>query len=146
MIRLLSSLALGSTAIATMLQAQSPSEPPSPFPAVPTTKVLAIGHISANMTAGGRKRIMPDEVSSTVRLYLSGKIDQWYVRKDRNGVVFLMNVNTVEEAHTLLEALPLGKAKLMEFELIPLGPLSPLNILLQQNRSTGAAPSGSPEK
>lgn len=35
------------------------------------------------------------------------------------------------EAHALLEALPLGKAKLMEFDLIPLGPLSPLNVLLE---------------
>jgi hypothetical protein len=73
---------------------------------------------------------MPKEVPDTVRLYLSGKIDQWYVRQDGKGVVFLLNVSSVEEAHTLLEQLPLGQAKLMEFDLMPLGPLSPLRVLL----------------
>jgi hypothetical protein len=46
----------------------------------------------------------------------------------------------VEEAHTLLEQLPLGRAKLMEFELMPLGPLSPLRVLLGDS----AVPSNHP--
>jgi hypothetical protein len=100
----------------------------SPMPAVPTTKILAIGRILPG--AQDRQSIMPSEVRDTVRLYLAGKIDSWYVRKDQPGVVFLMNVSTVEEAHTLLEALPLGKAGIMAFDLIPIGPLSPLNYLL----------------
>ena len=96
--------------------------------AVPTTKILAIGHIVPS--AKDRQAIMPSEVRETVKLYLAGKIDSWYVRKDAPGVVFLMNVTTVEEAHKLLETLPLGVAHIMEFELIPIGPLSPLNYLL----------------
>lgn len=102
-----------------------------PMAAVPTTKILAIGHINA-AKAGDRSAIMPTEVRETVKLYLSGKIDSWYVRRDQPGVVFLMNVNTVKEAHDLLEALPLGKAGIMEFELIPIGPLSPLSYLLTE--------------
>ncbi len=81
--------------------------------------------------------IMRQEVRDTVKLYLAGKLDQWFVRRDQNGVVFLLNVSSVDEARTLLEGLPLGQAKLMEFDLIPLGPLSPLGILLQD--SPGAA-------
>jgi hypothetical protein len=100
----------------------------TPMAAVPTTKVLAIGHILPG--SSDRQAIMPSEVRETVRLYLAGKIDSWYVRKDQPGVVFLMNVTTVEEAHSLLEALPLGKAGIMAFDLIPIGPLSPLNYLL----------------
>ena len=99
--------------------------------AVPTTKILAIGHIVA-AKAGDRTAIMPSEVRETVKLYLAGKIDSWYVRKDQPGVVFLMNVATVKEAHDLLEALPLGRAGIMEFELIPIGPLSPLQYLLAE--------------
>jgi len=95
---------------------------------VPTTKILAIGHIVPS--SKDRQSIMPSEVRETVKLYLAGKIDSWYVRKDQPGVVFLMNVATVKEAHDLLEALPLGKAGIMEFELIPIGPLSPLQYLL----------------
>lgn len=101
------------------------------LPAVPTTKVIAIGSVNSTLAQGSAgANIMPREVSDTVRLYLAGKIDQWYVRKDTRGVVFLMNVSTVEEAHELLEKLPLGVAGIMKFELIPVGPLSPLNYLL----------------
>jgi muconolactone delta-isomerase len=82
-----------------------------------------------------RRAIMPREVPATVRLYLDGKIDQWWVREDGQGVVFLMNVGSVEEARTLLEKLPLGQAKLMTFDLIPLGPLSPLRLLLRDSAS-----------
>ena len=101
------------------------------LPAVPTTKVIAIGSVDSTLAQGsGGANIMPREVTDTVRLYLAGKIDQWYVRKDTRGVVFLMNVSSVDEAHALLEKLPLGVAGIMKFELIPVGPLSPLNYLL----------------
>lgn len=111
--------------------AQAPSAPS--LPAVPTTKVIAIGSI-VNMPASGTANIMPQEVSDTVRLYLAGKIDQWYVRKDQRGVVFLMNVTSTDEAHSLLEKLPLGVAGIMKFDLIPVGPLSPLNYLLPKEK------------
>lgn len=102
------------------------------LPAVPTTKILAIGRLANPLTPDQRRTIMPKEVPDTVKLYLAGKIDQWYVRQDGKGVVFILNVTTTEEAHTLLEALPLGQAKLMEFDLIALGPLSPLRLILPQ--------------
>lgn len=106
---------------------------PVPLPAAPTTKVLAIGHLTAAaMAPGAMKPVMPSEVRATVQLYLGGKIDQWYVRQDKPGVVFLMNVATVAEAHALLETLPLGVRGLMEFDLIPLGPLTPLSMLVKE--------------
>jgi hypothetical protein len=111
--------------------AQSATQPPATIPTVPTTRILALGHLTAGTTRASVMPIMKQEVPDTVRLYLSGKIDQWYTRKDQAGVVFILNCSTVEEAHALLEKLPLGVAKLMEFDLIPLGPLSPLNVLLQ---------------
>ena len=51
-------------------------------------------------------------------------------RLDGKEVVFLMNVTSVEEARSLLEQLPLGKAKLMDFEYKPLGPFAPLRVRL----------------
>jgi hypothetical protein len=109
----------------------SRAQAPTPMPTVPTTRILALGHLTTGTTRAAVMPIMKQEVPATVRLYLAGKIDQWYTRKDMNGVVFILNCATVEEAHALLEKLPLGVAKLMEFDLIPLGPLSPLNVLLQ---------------
>lgn len=110
---------------------------PNGMPAVPTTKILAIGRVVEGANPEKLMPVMKYEVPDTVKLYLEGKIDQWYVRQDKRGVVFLMNVSTLEEAHALLEKLPLGQAKLMEFDLIPLGPLSPLYRLLG---SQAAAP------
>jgi hypothetical protein len=107
------------------------AQAPAAIPTVPTTRILALGHLTAGTTRASVMPIMKQEVPDTVRLYLAGKIDQWYTRKDQAGVVFILNCSTVEEAHALLEKLPLGVAKLMEFDLIPLGPLSPLNVLLQ---------------
>jgi hypothetical protein len=109
--------------------AQTPAGTPVP-PPVPTTHVLAIGHLTDKWTPAARATVMPQEVRETVRLYLGGKIAQWFVRQDLPGVVFLMNVTTVKEAKDLLDALPLGVAHLMEFDLIPVGPLSPLALLL----------------
>jgi len=100
------------------------------MPDVPTTRILAIGSLTAPLTPEERKTIMPREVRETVELYLNGKIDQWWFRSDFKGVVFLMNLGSSELAHEMLEELPLGVAKRMNFELIPLGPLFPLRMLL----------------
>jgi len=96
------------------------------------TKILAIGTVVAPLTPEQRKTIMTHEVPATARLYLTGKIDQWFVRQDNKGVVFLLNLDSIDKAHEMLEQLPLGQAHLMTFELIPLGPLSPLHVLLDQ--------------
>jgi hypothetical protein len=125
-------------ALPTAAGAQAPASPLA-VP-VPTTKVLAIGHLTSTMTPDQRRSIMPSEVADTVRLYLGGKIDQWYTRQDQAGVVFLLNVQSADEARSLLSALPLDKAKLMEFDLIPLGPLNPLRILLTEQSSAPKQP------
>ena len=103
---------------------------------VPTTHVLAIGRFVRPLTPNEQSSIMPSEVRDTLLLILDGKIEQGWVRKDHRGAVFLMNVTTVKEAHKILERLPLGKAKLMEFDLMPIGPLGPLRMLLDQNSAT----------
>lgn len=105
------------------------------FPAVPTTKVLAIARLLAPLTPEQREQLMPHEVPDTVRLFLAGKIDQWWSRQDGKGPVFLMNATAAAEASELLRALPLDHAKLMEFDLIELGPLRPLHFLLNERRS-----------
>jgi hypothetical protein len=74
---------------------------------------------------------MPAEVRDTVRLYLDGVIDQWFIQQDNSGVVFLLNVIETDKAHGLLEKLPLGQGGLMEFQLTPLGPISPLGSLIK---------------
>jgi hypothetical protein len=106
------------------------TRPLDPALVVPTTKLLAIGSFTAKATPSLSKPVLPSEVRETVLLYLNGKIDQWFVKQDQSGVVFIMNVTDPKEAHELLEKLPLGRAGLMEFQIIPLGPISPLRMLL----------------
>ena len=97
-----------------------------------TTKVLAIGSWTAKATPETRPAIMPFEARDTLRLMLAGKIDQWFAKSDGSGAVFLMNVTDPAEAHKLLEALPLGQADMMTFELMPVGPLWPLGLMLAE--------------
>lgn len=99
------------------------------LPDVPTTRILAIGRLTSTSTPGAIGAVLPQEVRDTVKLYLEGKIEQWYVRKDQASVVFILNITDVNEARRTLAQLPLGRADLMEFDLIPLGPLSPLAAL-----------------
>jgi hypothetical protein len=132
-------LVLGvSSVIGGVLAPAQTAATPNGMPPVPTTKILAIGRVVDGVNPEKLVPVMKSEVPDTMKLYLEGKIDQWYVRQDKRGVVFLMNVSTVEEAHALLEKLPLGQAKMMEFDLIPLGPLSPLYRLLAPPPAAGA--------
>src|SRR5579872_3300795 len=89
-----------------LLAQQMPGVPPP----VPTTRVLAIGTLTAPLTPDELKDLMPKEVKATVALYLDGKIDQWWFKQDNTGVVFLLNVTSPEDAGAMLEKLPLGVA------------------------------------
>jgi hypothetical protein len=99
-------------------------------PPTPTTRILAIGTLNPGVDPAAARAILPTEVRETAKLYLDGKIDQWYSLQDKRGVAFILNVTDVATAHDMLEKLPLGQAHLMSFELIPLGPLNPLRQLL----------------
>jgi len=74
--------------------------------------------------------VMPAEIRATVKLYLDGKIRQWYSRGDGKGVIFLIDAKTVDEAHAIMDTLPLSKENLMDHEYIPVGPLMPLSGLI----------------
>jgi len=124
--RLLSAI-LAAGLAATVAAGSTHADTPS-FPK-PVTHILAIGTLTPGATIAEVRAILPTEVRETVKLYLAGKIDQWFSLADRNGVVFLLNVTDPKEAHAMLEALPLGQAHLMRFELLPLAPLAPLRQL-----------------
>ena len=101
------------------------------LPTVPTTRILAIGRPTSRWSPEALRSVMPGEVRETVKLYLAGTIAEWYVMKESRGVVFILNLTDTQAAHRVLEDLPLGRAGLMDFELIPLGPLSPLALLVE---------------
>ena len=117
--------------VALAAQAQPPStQPPAGMPSPKTTEVMVVLTAKQGVTRQQIMSIMPAEVRATVKLYLDGTIRQWYSRGDGKGVVFFLDVKTVEEAHAVVEAMPLSKENLMDHEYIPVGPLMPLTGLI----------------
>src|SRR5262249_48225767 len=95
-----------------------------------TTEVMVILTAKQGVTRQQIMNVMPAEIRATVKLYLDGRIRQWYSRGDGKGVIFLIDVKTVDEAHAIMETLPLSKENLMDHEYIPVGPLMPLSALI----------------
>jgi hypothetical protein len=52
----------------------------------------AIGTVNPGADLAAARAILPTEVRETVKLYLDGKIDQWYSLQGRAGVAFILNV------------------------------------------------------
>ena len=117
----------GIVLVATLMPVAAVAQPAAP---PPITAVLATLTVKPGVDRTALLNTMPQEVSDTVKLYLDGKIQQWFGRGDGRGVVFIMNAKSVEEAKTITDALPLIKSNLATFEFLPLGPLTPLRFLL----------------
>jgi hypothetical protein len=112
-------------------QSQSGGASGVPSIAIPkTTAVLVIETPKPGVTPQQIMAVIPEEIRATVKLYLDGKIREWYSRGDGKGVVFLVEAKTEDEARAFMETLPLAKAQLMDHEYIPVGPLMPLRALM----------------
>jgi hypothetical protein len=119
-----------SIALGGVIAAQAPSP-------TPTTAVLVNLTIKPDADRSQVMKVLPDEVRETVKLYLDGRIQQWYSRSDGRGVMFILNASDVAAAKALMDGLPLSKANLANFEFTPLGPLSPLRLLVAPPQPAG---------
>ena len=93
-------------------------------------KVFAIASASPALTPDLIKVHLPTEVPATLKLYLDGKVEQFWFREG-SGPIFLMNVASVDEAKETLSKLPFVADKLMSYEFLPVTPLMPLRMLIQ---------------
>ena len=117
--------------LASVAQSQSGAASGVPSMAIPkTTEVLVIQTPRQGVAFGQVMGVIPAEIRATVKLYLDGKIRQWYSRGDGKGVVFMVDAKTEDEARAIMETLPLAKEHLMDTEYIPVGPLMPLRTLI----------------
>ena len=116
---------------ASLTQSQSGAASGVPSVAIPkTTAVLVIQTPKKGVTPDQIMAVIPAEIRATVKLYLDGKIREWYSRGDGKGVVFLVDAKTEDEARAIMETLPLAKEQLMDDQYIPVGPLMPLRALM----------------
>ena len=117
--------------VASVAQSPSAVAPGVPSVAIPkTTEVLVIQTPKQGVTAQQIMAVIPSEIRATLKLYLDGKIRQWYSRGDGKGVIFLVDAKTEDEARAIMETLPLAKEQLMDHEYISVGPLMPLRALM----------------
>jgi len=101
--------------VALVAQSQSGAASGVPSVAIPkTTEVLVIQTPRQGVTAQQIMAVIPLEIEATVRLYLDGKIRQWYSRGDGKGVIFLVDAKTEGEARAVMETLPLAKERLRQ--------------------------------
>jgi hypothetical protein len=117
--------------VVSVAQSQPPAASGLPSVAIPrTTEVLVIETPKEGVTFPQVFAVMPQEARATMKLYLDGKIREWYSRGDGKGVIFLVDAKTEDEARAIMETLPLAKEQLMDTEYIPVGPLMPLRVLM----------------
>ena len=125
-------LAQSQTGAQSQSEAQSRSGGGSGVPsaAIPkTTEVIVILTAKQGVNPQQIMAVIPEEIKATAKLYLDGKIRQWYSRGDGKGVVFVVDAKTEDEARAIVETLPLAKEHLMDHQYIPVGPLMPLRAL-----------------
>jgi hypothetical protein len=125
-----SSTVRGLSLLAVGLILISPLYPQLPATPARAADVLVMLTIKPDIERERVMKVMPDEIRATVRLYLDGKIRQWYSRADGKGVVFILDCKDVDEARSVMEALPLAKEQLVNLEFTALTPLTPLRLLL----------------
>ncbi len=88
-------------------------------------KILAIAKVDPQTTLEKIQPYLEAEVKHAWRLYKEGSVREMYNCQDRRlGVVFILECNSVDEARKNLEELPFVREKLIDFEVIPLGPFS----------------------
>jgi hypothetical protein len=109
----------------------------------PITEILVILTVKPGIAREQVMSVMPAEVRHTVRLYLNGKIRQWYSRGDGRGAIFLLATKDVAEASAIMDDLPLAKEDLIDHEYIPVGPLFPLRLLTAESSTATTEPGDS---
>jgi hypothetical protein len=128
--KLLFPLLMSLLPVASVAQSEPSPQPHPSLTSPKTTEVMVILTAKQGVTREQIMNVMPAEIRATVKLYLDGKIRQWYSRGDGRGVVLFLDVKTVEEAHAVMDTLPLSKENLTDHEYVPVGPLLPLGGLI----------------
>lgn len=85
-------------------------------------KILALEHAVPGASPEGIPPLLRDEASKVWELHCAGVIREIYFRADRHEAVLMLECTDLAEAGKRLGDLPLVRARLIEFELLPLAP------------------------
>lgn len=92
-------------------------------------KILAIEHENAGVAASDFEPHLRAEAARVWELQQAGIIREIYFRADRAEAVVMLECTDVAQANEVLHSLPLVKAGLITFEVIPLKPYPGLSRL-----------------
>lgn len=102
--KLMIALLIAMLPVASIAQSQSGTAAGVPNIAIPkTTAVLVIQTPKQGVTVQQVMAVIPDEIQPTVKLYLDGRIREWYSRGNGKGVVFLIGAKTENQARAFME-------------------------------------------
>jgi hypothetical protein len=94
-------------------------------------KILAIEKERAGKTAADFEPHLEAEARQVWELYKRDVIREIYFRVDRKSAVIVLECQDIEDAENHLSTLPLVKAELIDFEIIPLAPYPGFERLLK---------------
>ena len=96
-------------------------------------KILAIAKVDPQTTIEKIQPLLEAEVKHAWKMYKEGTVREMYNCQDRSmGVVFILECSSVDEARKSLDELPFVREKLIDFEIIPLGPFSYFETLFRK--------------
>jgi hypothetical protein len=96
-------------------------------------KILAMEKDIPGVMAGQYAEHLEDEARRVWELYQKGVIRELYFRQDRSDAVLILECANLDEADKVLNDLPLVKAGLISFDLIPLIPYPGFSRLFVKN-------------
>ena len=85
-------------------------------------KILALEKELPNVIAKESQPLLKEEARRVWELHQAGALREIYFNSNQHTAVIVLECPNVEEAQGLLSTLPLVKAGLVEFEVIPLVP------------------------
>ena len=98
-------------------------------------KILAIAKVYPQTTLEKMKPHIEAEVRHAWKMYREGAVREMYDRPGGQGVVFVLEQSSVDEARRSLDELPFVRERLIDFDVMPLNPFSYFETLFREEKS-----------
>src|ERR1041385_7502511 len=95
-------------------------------------KIFAVDRILPTATEENIRGVVIREALHIWMLYTKDIVRETYFRKDRPGVILVLEAENAAEAKKVLSTFPMVKAGVIDFDIIPVGHFVPFGTLLDQ--------------
>jgi len=95
-------------------------------------KLFAVDRILPTATEENIRGVVIREALHIWMLYTKDIVRETYFRKDRPGVILVLEAENVAEAKKVLSTFPMVRAGVIDFDIIPVGHFVPFGTLLDQ--------------